>query len=371
MLFENNIMGEEMSDLFQKYFLPGLIFQSVIIGGGYATGREIVEFFMSVGPIGGVLGILVSIIVWSLTLAISFELARRTKSYDYKSFFEHLLGPFKILFEIAYFLLILLIVAVLGAAAGELINLNFSVSSLWGTVGLMLTVGVLVFYGSSLIEKFLSLWSILLYSAYIAFFIFCISVFGDKISANFAAIPIGEGWFKGGMEYSGYGLACMPAVLFCIRHLETRNQALTAGLLAGPIAMIPALLFFIVMCGYYPEIIDEPLPVNFLLTILDAPLFKIIFQIILFGTFIETGTALIHSLNERIAMSYAEKNTIMPRLLRPAVAVIILLIAGIMASTFGIVNLVANGYGTLTYAFIILLIFPLFTIGLWKAFIKV
>ncbi|MBT5072922.1 MAG: hypothetical protein HOJ34_01890 [Kordiimonadaceae bacterium] len=360
-----------MSDFFQKYLLPGFIFQSVIIGGGYATGREIVEFFMSVGPLGGVLGIFTAMIVWSLTLAISFELARRTKSYDYQSFFSHLLGRFAILFEISYFLLVLLIVAVLGAAAGELISLNFSVSILWGTVGLMITVGVLVFYGSSLIEKFLSLWSILLYISYGAFFIFCVSVFGDKISANFAAVPIGEGWFKGGMEYSGYGLACMPAVLFCIRHLKTRKQAITAGLLAGPIAMIPALLFFIVMCGYYPEIIDEPLPVNFLLAILDSPLFKLIFQIILFGTFIETGTALIHSLNERIAMSYVENNKIMPRLLRPAVAIVILLVAAILAATFGIVNLVANGYGNLTYAFIILLILPLFTIGLWKIFIKV
>ena len=33
--------------LFNKYLLPGFIFQSLIIGGGYGTGRELVEFFLS------------------------------------------------------------------------------------------------------------------------------------------------------------------------------------------------------------------------------------------------------------------------------------------------------------------------------------
>ena len=30
---------------FKKFILPGLIFQSLVIGGGYGTGRELVEFF--------------------------------------------------------------------------------------------------------------------------------------------------------------------------------------------------------------------------------------------------------------------------------------------------------------------------------------
>ncbi len=32
-----------MKSLFQRYLLPGFIFQSVVIAGGYGTGRELVE----------------------------------------------------------------------------------------------------------------------------------------------------------------------------------------------------------------------------------------------------------------------------------------------------------------------------------------
>lgn len=355
-----------MGSFFQKYLLPGFIYQSVIIAGGYATGREIVEFFFGPGPTGGLLGIFVAMTIWSITLAACFELARMTKSYDYQTYFSQTLGKGSILFEIAYMLQIILVISIVGAAAGELLQENYNVDSLWGTCIMMVSVGVLVFYGSNLIEKFLSAWSILLYIAYAAFVILCITVFGDKIATNFASHPVGDGWFIGGAEYSGYNLATIPAVLFCIRHISTRKEAISAGLLAGPIAMIPAIFFFVAMMGYYPDIMEQSLPVNYLLTILDVPAFKIIFEIILFGTFIETCTAMIHSINERIAHTYEIKGKVMPRTMRPVIALAILFTAIVLATEFGIVNLIAEGYGTLTYVFIILIILPLFTIGLWK-----
>lgn len=355
-----------MASFFQRYLLPGFIYQSVIIAGGYATGREIVEFFFGAGPVGGLLGIMVAMVIWSVTLAACFELARVTKSFDYQTYFSQTLGKFSILFEIAYMLQIVLVISIVGAAAGELLEENYGIASIWGTITMMVSVGILVFFGSNLIEKFLSIWSILLYIAYAAFVVMCINVFGDKIAENFTTVPIGEGWFTGGLTYSGYNLATIPAVLFCIRHIKTRKEAVSAGLLAGPIAMIPAIFFFVAMMGFYPDITEQSLPVNYLLNILEVPAFKIIFEVILFGTFIETSTAMIHSINERVAVSYQHHNKVMPRLMRPIIALVILFTAIVLATNFGIVNLISAGYGTLTWIFIILIIVPLFTIGIWK-----
>ena len=38
---------------FGKFVLPGIILQSVMIGGGYATGREIVEYGAKYGALAG------------------------------------------------------------------------------------------------------------------------------------------------------------------------------------------------------------------------------------------------------------------------------------------------------------------------------
>ena len=47
-----------------------------------------------------------------------------------------------------------------------------------------------------------------------------------------------------------------------------------AGLIAGPLAMLPALLFFCCMMAYYPQIGAATLPSDFLLQRLDLPLFR-------------------------------------------------------------------------------------------------
>ena len=40
-----------------KYLLPGIVLQSVMIGGGYATGREIVEYGAKFGAMGWLSGL--------------------------------------------------------------------------------------------------------------------------------------------------------------------------------------------------------------------------------------------------------------------------------------------------------------------------
>ena len=42
----------------QRILIPGLVFQGIVIGGGYSTGRELVEFFLTSGPLGALLGML-------------------------------------------------------------------------------------------------------------------------------------------------------------------------------------------------------------------------------------------------------------------------------------------------------------------------
>ena len=41
---------------FKVYVIPGCVFQSVMVGGGYGTGREVVEYFTRFGFYGGIMG---------------------------------------------------------------------------------------------------------------------------------------------------------------------------------------------------------------------------------------------------------------------------------------------------------------------------
>lgn len=355
-----------MGTVFRKYFLPGFVFQSVVIAGGYGTGREIVEFFLTQGPVAGLLAmLLVSTAIWSIVSAASFEFARIFRSYDYRSFFKHLLGPAWFLFEISYVALMLIVLAVIGAAAGSMLEETFGLPYAVGVGAIMAAVGFLVFKGSTTIERFLAGWSFVLYGVYVVLFIWAFSQFGTDIGTAFAQSQVGSGWIVQGVKYAGYNLAVIPAVLFVVRHAETRREAVAAGLLAGPIAIIPGLLFYLAMVGQYPHILDRPVPANYVLEILGSRTFQVVFQVVLFGTLIETGTGMIHAVNERIAGWYEERGRHLAASVRPVVA-IGFLVAATALSRIGLIGLIEKGYGTLTWAFIVVFVIPILTWGIWK-----
>ena len=355
-----------MSDWFRKYLLPGFVFESAVIAGGYATGRELVEFFLPAGAWGGLLGMVVSMLFWSAVLMVSFELARRAQCYDYRSFFKLLLGPAWFLFEICYLLLLVIIFAVMGAAAGEISHDLFGLPKLVGSLGMILLTGLVLYYSSTVIERFLA-WSVgYLYLVYVVFVVWCIVVFGDRIGETLASDVVDGGWFTAGIKYAGYNVATLPAVLFCIRYLTRPRETLIAGFLAGPLGMLPGVLFFIAMIGYQQEIADVTLPSAFLLVKLGAPWFEYAFQFAVLLTLVDTGVAILHAVNERVAKVYEEGDRPMPQILRPALAITIMVISVYAASAIGLVELIRKGYGYLTYAFIVLLIIPVLTIGLWR-----
>lgn len=349
---------------FQKYLLLGLIFQSVVIGGGYGTGRELAEFFLSNGPVGGLLAMAVSTVVWSVVCAATFAFARHFRSTDYRTLFTRLLGRGWVLFELCYFLLLIIILAVIAATAGTILAETFGLDFTFGVLLMMAVIGLLVFQGSRTIERVLAAWSIVLYAVFITLFIWCLIRFSGEIGQALSAGVVARGWFVDGIRYAAYNLAVIPAAFICIRHFETRREAVTAGLLAGPIGIIPGLLFFLAMTGFHPGIIDQPVPATFMIGALGSRGFLLLYQGVLYGTLVETGTGMIHAINERIAGVYRERGHTMPVVLRSSVA-LILLVLGALLARFGLIDLIARGYGTLTWLFLFIFVIPVLTRGIW------
>lgn len=359
-----------MGGWFKKYLLPGFVFQSATIGGAYGTGAELKEFFMPFGTMGGLMAMLVSTLLFSVLLAIAYEISRRARAYDYLSFSRSLLGKAAPIYEVLYILVMLLILSVVGAAAGTIAQDTFGVPDYSGTIIIMVAIGILVFYGTETIEKFFAAWSLVLYAAYMIFLGWNLSQNGGEIAHAFGEATVNEGWALSGLKYAGYNVALLPVLLFSIRNLESRKETIWAGLFAGPIVMIPAILFFFAMIGHYDELMApdmKEVPVTYLLAQLEgAGFFRYLFPIVLFGTFIETGTAMIHGVNERVAHFYTDKGKEMPQQLRPILAIAILFTAIVLANMLGLINLIGQGYGTITYGFIAILVIPLLTLGLMR-----
>jgi uncharacterized membrane protein YkvI len=355
------------SSWFQRYLLPGFAFKAVVIGGGYATGRELAEFFLPSGPWGGIFAMLLATAIWSAVCIVTFLFARAMGTRDYRSFFRNLLGPGWVVFEASYFLFVILILAVFGAAAGAIGQALFGWPTLVGTLCLIAGIAGFVMYGNTSVERLFKWVSFFLYGVYAVFVVLALGAFGERVSANFAAGVANPGWALGGLTYAGYNIVGAVVILPVLRHLTSNRDAVVAGALAGPLAMIPAFLFFICMIAWYPEVGQQALPSDFLLQRMNVPLFHMTFQLMIFAALLESGTGSVHAINERIAHAYRSRyQRELSERARLACAGALLLVAIFLADRFGLVTLIARGYRALAYIILAVYVLPLMTYGIWR-----
>jgi uncharacterized membrane protein YkvI len=352
---------------FQRFLLPGFAFKAVVIGGGYATGRELAEFFVSVGPWGGLLAMALSTVLFSLICIVTFLFARMTHTADYRSFFKNLVGPFWVAFEAAYVFSFMLILAVYGAAAGAIGHSMFGWPPLAGVLCLIAGIVAFTTFGNRSVEWLFKYASYFLYAVYALFVFFALTRFGDRAIQGFSVPSVSDGWILAGITYTNYNVFAAVMILPVLRHLGSTRDAVIAGLLAGPLTMIAALLFFLCMMAWYPAIGDEVLPADFMLRQLGLPLLHAAFQLMIFMALLQSGVSCVHAINERVAGYLAERRQ---REFSPAArfttTTVLLVIAIFAAQQFGLVGLIAKGYRLLAWMILATFVLPILTIGLWR-----
>jgi uncharacterized membrane protein YkvI len=352
---------------FQRFLLPGFAFKAVIIGGGYATGRELAEFFVPVGPLGGILAMALAMTLWSLICVVTFLFARMIRSNDYRHFFRQLLGPGWIAFEAFYFFFFILILAVYAAAAGAIGTAMFGWPTIAGVLCLIVLIVAFSAFGNRSVEWLFKYASFFLYGVYALFVFFGFQRFGGRIADGFARGAPTDGWVGAGITYASYNVIAAAVILPILRHMTSDRDAIIAGILAGPLAIIPALLFFLCMVAFSPGIGTEVLPADFMLRQMGLPLLHVAFQAMIFAALLQSSVSAVHAINERIAGVLAERHgRNFPPAHRLACTAVLLIIAIFAAQQFGLVALIAKGYRVLALMLIAVFVLPLLTVGVWR-----
>jgi len=360
--------GAANPNWFQRFLLPGFALKAVIIGGGYATGRELAEYFVPSGPWGGLAAMLLATGIWSVVAALTFALARQLGTYDYRAFFKGLLGPAWVAFEAAYIVFVILILAVFGAAAAAIGAATFGWPEWAGSALLAVAIVAVTAWGTGAVEQMFKYVSILLYTVYGLFLILALASFGGLIGQGFAAAPPpSAGWMAGGITYASYNIVGAVVILPVLRHLTSQRDAVVAGLIAGPLSMLPAILFFVAMIAFYPAIGAETLPSDFLLRQMKVPGFHILFQLMILAALLESGAGAVHAINERISGAVESRGR--PALgagARALIGAVILTGCMFVAGEIGLVELIASGYRFLAWLFLAVFVVPLITLGTWR-----
>jgi uncharacterized membrane protein YkvI len=309
---------------------------------------------------------LLAMACWSVVCTATFVYARATHSYDYGAFFRSLLGPVWFLFDAAYACLVLIMLSVFGAAAGAIGAALFGWAPIAGTLGLVAGIAAVAAFGSDSVERLFKYVTYFLYAVYVLFVVFAVAHSADRIAANFAAPQSPAGWALGGLTYAGYNVVGAAVILPVLRHLTSQRDAVVAGLLAGPLAMLPAVLFYICMVAYYPQISSAALPSDYILTHLHAPLLHVIFQSMILAALLESGTGAVHAVNQRIAHVLESRGRTLSTRGRLLLSAAVLILSVFVATQFGLVALIARGYRVLAFLFIAVYVVPLLAHSVWS-----
>ena len=284
--------------------IPAAVFQSVLFGGAYGTGREVAEFITRHGPVGGLFAIAVVGGAFAIILTLCFELARVLNTYDYRTFFSALIGRGWVAYEVLLVVSIPLVLAVNASAASAIMHDQFGLP---GWIGVLVTFGTVVvisYFGRNAVREF-------------------DGGHGRCARGRFSRSPrprhqwrtartasgrpsnprrVSDGWSTSALQYSLYNVAVIPIILYCARDIRTTGESVVFGADRGsrrrvfrhwyftPSSWCPTRPFWSSRCPIY--------------TILRRPgepgLSSSVYVVLLLFMIITTVTGLLHGFNERL-----------------------------------------------------------------------
>lgn len=354
--------------IFYRWFLPAIVFQSIYMGGGFTTGREVMEFGGRFG-VNGIYSVIFITLGFFVAAFLSYELARIYKTFDYRTWVKMLLWKFWPIFDVAFIILAIIVIAVVGSAAANIMQDMLHLPYMLSAIVVIGAIGVLHFYGRFAIEWFEVVGTIILYAMYaILWGITLKYAWGDIGMAFERGLSAETPWDASiaGIKYFAYNMPALPAVLFTIDRLERRSDSLMAGLSSSLLVSVAFFLTWLCLLGFYtkPEVVNAPVPWYEIMKAIGGLWIRGFYVFAVFWTLIETGTGMIHAIIRRVEVQLKELKGVGLTKAQEGIIATVIAIISILFARYGIIALVARGYGILAWVFFATYFIPLITIGI-------
>jgi len=170
---------------------------------------------------------------------------------------------------------------------------------------------------------------------------------------------------KSGALYAFYNSSVVPVLLYAIRGLKSTTETALCAAFTALVVTLPALLLHSSFMLAPPELLEQSIPVYWMIERYAPTLFLSIFVVVLLGTLIQTGAGLIQGFVERIEAALAVKDDGGKGLSVTQRTVLIIGVLTVSAafSFLGIVALIGKGYSLLALGFGLVYVLPLLLRG--------
>lgn len=326
----------------KKSFQIGAAFIGVIVGAGFASGQEVLQFFTSFG-VWGILGSILATAFFAFLGMNLTQLGSRLQTKSHQNVIYHICGKYlgvAVDFAITFFLFGVTVVMFSGA--GAIFEQQFGVPGLVGNMLMALLVIGTVLLKVNKVISLISMFTPVLLLAVIVLTAYSLINF-DFSAANFSVAAESQAapnWLLGACLYVSYNLAAGAAMMTVMGGtVKDEKVAGWGGLIGGLGLGLLILLINISMMTQLKEIAAVPMPTLFIANNI-SPLMGGLMSIILLGMIYNTAVGMLYAFTARFVKPDTKKFK---------VSVGVFGVVAFVSSFVGFVTLVSTVYPVMGY----------------------
>lgn len=361
---------------FTLAFSVGSVLFSAHAGGGFATGNQANTYYVGLGWLGPISAV-IAMLLLTLTMREAMIMYNLRGLKSHKELFETLYHPLDkcyVLFEVFFYIMVLMAVAAAISGAASALNQYFGLNYYIGIVIVGALVLLLTIFGADLVRKVSTYMGIAILVTAIT--IYTIGIFKSKtlftaMSADFSAVG-----FKNipkailnAFTYAGFQCVTLPTMIACGTPLKGKkncSKSMWISFVMNSVALVLSVFMLMSWKGYYSSVEGgSTIPTLTVCTEMGMKWLTVIYGICLLLCLISTGVTTTFGFVARFENHKVFKK-IKSQRVRSAVVSAFIIILSMTISLVGLTNIIKYGYGYCGYLAIAIVVVPFLTVGVYK-----
>jgi len=328
----------------KKVLKMGSAFIGIIVGAGFASGKEVLQYFTSFGLLG-IIGAIISTALFAYLGMVLTRLGSRMRTTSHKEVVYKISGRYLgIIVDYIIIFTLFGVGVVMIAGAGANLNQQFGLPPFFGSLLVVVLVMLTVMLNVDKVVGVIGSITPFLILAVILVSIYCLTT----MDTSFALLdPIAQGvkttlpnWFISSINYVSFNIAVGASMTLVMGGTEKDEKIAAWGGLVGGLGLgILILLSHLAIFAKIETVGNAELP---MLAIINdvSPILGIFMAFVLYGMIFNTAVGMFYSFGARFIQTDTKKFNIF---------VFITLIIGFGLSFVGFTDLVAYFYPTMGY----------------------
>ena len=235
-----------------------LLYAAIILGAGFASGQELLQYFVGYGT-SGIWGLIVAGVLFGVTGWAVLDICHREGCKDYKQLMAYLVGKrLGLLFELLAAAFLFVLFAAMLAAGGAMLAQGSQISFSMGVLVLAVIVLAILWFDLEGIIWINSILTPVMVAGGI--FIGLYTFFNHTAGAFFQneVVPV---WILAAVVYASYNIVPTLSVLSSAsRMAKSRMDCMTGGLLGGTVLTVLGICMALPLYLYFADIIAVEIP---------------------------------------------------------------------------------------------------------------